>query len=380
MGDLSTWLGLKKQTPEKRRQRESIAFNVTQIGNRIEIEGDGSRIDFAVEGIEMPPGADASFAVWALLPRAMEEGFHLHINRPIDPKVAANAERLTRIWEMWVPSRYRSIKVSGEGGWSRISNERLPQVNLYSGGVDSTYSILRLSDRRSRGYVSTIYGLDYRREWGPEGFSKLIAKTDPLLESLNFQRIIIRPDAVYKPFKLTAGFTLASCLFLLSDLFKKGTLAADHSPEQDMAIFPWATNHVGNGYFSGSDFAMQTVFKINRVEKLAAMAKSEIALQSLSFCRKHETIPSNCGLCSKCIRTKAMLIAATGGIPEIFIDKRFDERMMRSLRLNRRERTHVFNLYGYAKDRGLVEAIPGLVWLVEECRHLDAEESHYSNS
>jgi hypothetical protein len=115
MGDLSTWLGLKKQTPEKRRQRESIAFNVTQIGNRIEIEGDGSRIDFAVEGIEMPPGADASFAVWALLPRAMEEGFHLHINRPIDPKVAANAERLTRIWEMWVPDRYRSIKVSGEG-------------------------------------------------------------------------------------------------------------------------------------------------------------------------------------------------------------------------------------------------------------------------
>jgi hypothetical protein len=371
MGDLSTWLGLKKQTPEKRRQRESIAFNVTQIGNRIEIEGDGSRIDFAVEGIEMPPGADASFAVWALLPRAMEEGFHLHINRPIDPKVAANAERLTRIWEMWVPDRYRSIKVSGEGEWSRISNERLPQVNLYSGGVDSTYSILRLSDPRSRGYVLTLDGLDYRGEWGPKAFPKLIAKTDPLLESLNFQRIIIRTNAVHKPFKFTAGFTLASCLFLLSDLFEESTLAADHSPEADMAIFPRANNHVTDPYFAGSDFAVQSLSKISRVEKLAAIAASEICLPFLSFCREYNIIPSNCGLCKKCVRTKAMLIAVTGSIPEIFIDNTFNEQMMRDLPLDRIERAELFDLYGYAKDRGLVEAIPGLLWLVEKCRKLD---------
>ena len=225
-----------KKAPVTRRQGETVAFKVTQTGNVVIIEGDRIRIDFAVEGIQLPPQVDPSFAVWALLPRAMEEGFDIHIPHPIDPKVKANAERLARIWEMWVPSRYRSIKVSGEGEWSRIQNHRLPFIHFYSGGVDSTYSILQFSNNDSPAYVLTIDGFDYRGDWGPGAFHKLIVKTDPLLEKLNYRRIVIRTNAGCRPFKFTAGFSLASCAFLLSDLFEGSTLAADHSPEQDMAL------------------------------------------------------------------------------------------------------------------------------------------------
>ena len=45
----------------------------------------------------------------------MEAGIDIRINPPIDPTVAINAEELARIWEMWVPSRYRSVRVSGTG-------------------------------------------------------------------------------------------------------------------------------------------------------------------------------------------------------------------------------------------------------------------------
>jgi hypothetical protein len=140
----------------KRREGETVAFDVAQNGNDVTIEGDDIAVHFAVEGIDLPREADASFAVWGLLAAAMEGGFNLHINRPIDPVVAANAQRLTQIWEMWVPTLYRSILVGGEDGWSRTPRARLPRVQLYSGGCDSTFAILNHSDPRERGHVATV--------------------------------------------------------------------------------------------------------------------------------------------------------------------------------------------------------------------------------
>ena len=318
----------------------------------------------------MPRGADASFAVWALLPRAMEGGFDLKIRRPVDPLLARNAERLSSIWEMWVPRRYRSVRVSGEGEWSRNRPGRLPRVDLYSGGVDSTYSILELADASKRGYALTVDGLDYRDHWA-ERFPQLIAKTDPLLEKLNYQRIIVRTNANYDPINLTHGFTLASCVFLLSDIFETGTIAADRTPAQDMVTFPWGTNCVTNPYFSGSDFAMHTVCDVSRVEKLAAIADSGVGLPYLSFCRKHKVMPSNCGRCGKCIRTKAMFVAAIGRVPEIYLDNTFDEDLMKRIELDGRERAHVLDLYNYAREHGRIDAVPGLISLVQQCRQIE---------
>ena len=385
--NLLNWLGLKQNgTPTRpgrsRRNKKSrkprpeiIAFDVTQNENTFKIEGDDISLDFVVEGVEMLPETDASFAVWALLSRAMEGGFNIKINRPIDPKVAANAERLSRIWEMWVPSRYRSIKVSGGGDWSRPARDRLPRAELYSGGVDSTYSILQLADPKNRGYALTVEGLDYRDISEPASFARLIAKTDPLLERLNYQRLIVRTNAYHMPQKLTHGFTLAACLFLVSDLFEAGTLAADRTPAQDMVTFPWGTNHVTKPYFAGSDFTMRTMHEIGRVEKLAAIAAGEIGLPFLSFCRRHEVIPDNCGVCGKCVRTKAMFLATAGYIPEIFLDQAFNQALMESINLDGRERTHILDLYGYAKDKGVVDNVPGLLSLVEQCRQRDSRAS-----
>jgi hypothetical protein len=109
---LFDWLRPSKPRSETRKKDPSrvgqtVTFDVAQDGNKVSITGDGADIHFVVEGIELPPRVDATFAVWALLPLAMEEGFDLHINRPINPQIAANAEKLSQIWEMWTPSRYR---------------------------------------------------------------------------------------------------------------------------------------------------------------------------------------------------------------------------------------------------------------------------------
>ena len=191
---LFDWLGLSKPRPDPRKKSgasrvgQTVTFDVTQDGNKVGIVGDGADIHFAVEGIDLPPRVDATFAVWALLPLAMEEGFDLHINRPIDPQVAANAEKLSEIWEMWAPNRYRSMRVSGEGAWQRAAVDRLPCLQLYSGGVDATYALLQRGDAKERGYAATIFGLEYCEPDHELPFAKLIAKTAPLLELLNFQQ------------------------------------------------------------------------------------------------------------------------------------------------------------------------------------------------
>jgi hypothetical protein len=353
---------------EPSRAGETIAIDVIQDGNSLAIEGDEIVVHFSVERMDLPLEIDPSFAVWALLAFAMEGGFNLHIKRPIDPVVAANAERLTRIWEMWVPSRYRSIKVSGEGEWSRKLRERLPRVQLYSGGCDSTYAILKGRDPVKRGYVATICGLDYGRNKGDsDAFAKLLAKTEPLLEALNYQRIIIRTDASRPPQRLTHAFTLASSLFLLSDLFAEGLLAADLTPPQDAVAFPWGSNHITNPYLAGSDFAVRTICaEVGRTAKLAAIASTQY-LPFLACCRQSDSAPVNCGVCWKCVQTKAMLLAVTGSIPDIFRNRTLDERLMQNFRPDK-YRAELFDLYRYAKDRGVVDIVPGLERLVEQRR------------
>ena len=93
---------------------------------------------------------------------------------------------------------------------------------------------------------------------------------------------------------------------------------------QDLVTFP-GTNHIINEYFNGSDFTVRSVGdKLGRTEKVAAIVEHKIDLSLLSFCRQKEAMPENCGVCKKCILTKAMFLATTGRLPDIFLDTAFD--------------------------------------------------------
>ena len=131
-----------------------------------------------------------------------------------------------------------------------------PQVQLFSGGVDSTYSIMQHRASDADGFVATVCGVDRTED---ENFARLIDKTEPLLMHLNQSRITIRTNVKREPTTITRGLTLASCLFLLSDLFEHGTLAADSTHAEGMLWFPWGSNRVTNAYFVGSNFSVRTV-------------------------------------------------------------------------------------------------------------------------
>lgn len=335
---------------------------IKKSANRVTIASGDFEIFFEVEGLEELRVSEYSFAVWAVLPIAMRSGTNLRIEGPVDPKTISNADLLSRAWELWLPARYSATRVSADSS-EAAGLSRHPSVTLFSGGIDSTFNLLCNGPQTVRSHVLTVHGLDYPLDNSSQ-FSDFLKKTDPILTDLNYQRIVIRTN-IYEPVKNLAinhGFCLASCAFLLRDHFEHAVIAPDYTWEQDMVVHPWGTNHVTNQYFSGSDFKLVTASSAaSRTEKVARIASHATALSSVTFCSSKKNRPHNCGICSKCIRTKCMLLANSIPLPDIFLNRELLDRNLQVIDLNDpKEYAFFADLYIKAKDNGTLDRIPGL--------------------
>jgi hypothetical protein len=278
---------------------------------------------------------------------------------------------------MWVPEKFSGIQITADETRTEARPARKSGAVFFSGGLDSTHLLFTLGRRDPAGWAVTIHGADYRPDDSGR-FRQLIRKTDSLLQQLNYHRITVRTNAKKCVGRgdLLHGFTLAACAFLLSDLFNSISLAADSTWHMEMANHPFGTNHVTNKYFIGSDFAMiSAASDVSRMEKVEQLANYSCALQSLSFCKTYSTRPNNCGKCRKCIRTKAMFIAAAGACPPIFVDNSLSADDLAAIDIwDRVEFPFVVEIYQHAKARGRLEMIPGLEQLIGQRKDASSEQ------
>ena len=362
---MRTWFRQRRQKPKirswARSDQNSVSFRVRQSGNSIEILSADFRADLSVSGVVLPPEVDPSFAVWLLMPTAMRERFDIQIEHAVDPLVIENAEQLSAIGEMWMPERYRAIRVFGRGTWAPTAGKSTSTGLFYSGGIDSTYAMLRYVG--SLTHAITIHGMDYDAD-DDAHFAQMRAKTNPLLDQLGLARVVVKTSlAPYmQSATLTHGFGLAGYGFLLRDVFSTAMLAADYTPAQDMLAFPWGTNQVTNAYLAGTGFAIQSVCADTlRSNKLDLIARNPVALSAVSFCADKATRPANCGACSKCVRTKAMFVATSGSYPDIFNDMALTKAHIAALKLHKKsERAFFVELHASATRHGRLDQIPGL--------------------
>ena len=54
------------------------------------------------------------FAAWAALPIAMRTGSDLHICGQISERVRVSVERVSNIWEKWVPYHFQRVRVTAD--------------------------------------------------------------------------------------------------------------------------------------------------------------------------------------------------------------------------------------------------------------------------
>lgn len=303
-------------------------------------------------------GAGGNSAAIISLPVAMRAGRDLHVAAQVCPVLRAGLERLSVIWSAWKPELFRAIRVTSDGDASPSAGQGL--LMAYSGGVDSTYALSRL--HREEGLspdLMTVLGMDYRRG-DTEKFDRLMARTHPFREARAGAHIVVRSDAasvlrrVGVESFLGFGFQIFACFHLFADHYEGGALSADHADWQELLIGPYGATGATNRLFGSAGFGIRTLDpSMTRGEKLAAISSEDLALSALSFCKDYAVRPENCGVCSKCMRTKAMFFAATGAVPPIFLDPALDTDRMQALDLSRRnEQVFAMDLVRIARANG----------------------------
>ncbi|MAY60835.1 MAG: hypothetical protein CML29_01370 [Rhizobiales bacterium] len=316
-------------------------------------------------------GERSDFAAWAALPIAMRRGEDLVIDGRGDQVVAESAAKLSEIWELWMPHQYRRVGVSFTETSPMPKGEG--RLILYSGGVDSTYNLLRHEAAGERPHLLTIHGLDYRY-LDHERFQKLLDHTSEFANRVSAGRETLRSN-IYQVYADNGvdigsghGFALFSSLFLFADRFAVGEISADYSQAQDFLTFPWGTNSVTNPYFRSSTFKIETgSADVTRASKLAVLARDGVALKALTLCKDSSVRPLNCGKCRKCRWTKARFLAVTGEIPDIFLNRELDAGSFAKAKLDSApERAFIIDLFIAARSNGTLDRFPGFEQRVEK--------------
>ena len=129
------------------------------------------------------------------------------------------------------------------------------------------------------------------------------------------------------------GLVLAGHSYLFNSIYDKCYFAADFADYQDFIASPWGTNHVTDKYYKSTNFEFTPESEdYTRSQKINYLSEIPEILEYISFCTNSETKPFNCGYCSKCIRTKLMFKAATGTIPNIFLDLNMNETFLKKIK------------------------------------------------
>jgi hypothetical protein len=340
-----------------------IVLGINCNGNHVNVVGGPCDVFYEIEGIDLAPIENWGFCVWHMLVWAMRRGTNIHVAGPVDQGTIDSAERFARTWELWNPRRFRFVRVTAEAVAPTPNPDRRADLVMFSGGLDSTDMLLRIGRRQHPGLALTIHGFDHALR-ATDSFEAALAKSEPLLADLNYNRAVLRTNAAAVAQDYHSwGLRLMGSAALLSSLFKEGVFAASFTMEQDMAVYPWGDNHVTDRFFRSDDFALTPLYEISRLEKAANVAANPVALNALAFCnnlrnKSRWKLGLNCGACEKCIRTKAMFAVETGSIPEIFVDMSLDiDRLTLDDRI---EIAFFIDLYQRGRELGTLANVPGL--------------------
>lgn len=353
----------------KRNNVNNINVYAFQENNEIFLSSGSETFYFDCSGAVKPDIEFMDFAAWIFLPIAMAKNKKLVIHGKGSRITKENSERLSDIWACWLPKKYSLINV--EFNEYRDTDNTAPkdkQLLLFSGGVDSTYTLLNKKFNEKPDLL-TIQGMDYKIS-DQDKFEKAIEKTNVLASEYANQRVAVRSNAydIYKEFniapRLSFVFVLASVSFLFVKKYGDVTMASDFALYQQFEELPYGSSFATDQLYNSGDFGLETFGNdVNRAEKLPSILLNKTALLSLSLCKNKKIRPENCGVCSKCTRTKYMMLATAGDIPaETFIEKNLDQNIKLNFNTNGdKQDAYIKSTYAAGFRNGNLDKIPNIV-------------------
>jgi 7-cyano-7-deazaguanine synthase in queuosine biosynthesis len=299
-----------------------------------------------------------------LLPVAVELGETLSLCRPVDGRMLDAATERMRIWQWWsaahAPVAVEADVVAPDASPGRHART----VSLFSGGIDSFYTVLRprAAPIDDLIVIHGAFDLMYAKR---EAFERVQAKLASAAGTLGKTLIpsttnllhtrLGRTDLV----DISQGSMMGAVPLALERRFSRVLIPA--SKDLDWHE-PWGMHPLTDALLSTTRTAVvEDAYPVRRVDKTAFVARSDVALAALRVCLFTGN-ESNCMDCEKCLRT-AIALEAMGVLEraEAFHCKALDVKRVRRMTLGDRHSRHYHEeLRGFCREHGradLAEAV-----------------------
>jgi hypothetical protein len=299
-----------------------------------------------------------------LLPVAVELGEPLSLCRPVDARMLDNAHERMQIWEWW-SARHRPVPVEAEVAAPDDSPGRHARTaSLFSGGVDSFYTVLRpraapIDDLM---VIHGAFDLMYARR---EAFERVQATLQRAADALGKRLIPAATNLLHTRLgktdlvDISQGSMMGSVPLALERRYARILIPASVDLDWSAA---WGTHPLTDALLSTTRTeVLDDGVPVHRVDKTAFVARSDVALAALRVCL-FSGDESNCMDCEKCLRA-AIALEAMGvlGRAAAFRRTTLDVQRVRRMTIGDRHVRHFYHeLRGFCRQQGrpdLAEAV-----------------------
>jgi hypothetical protein len=267
-----------------------------------------------------PPPESFDAVLCALILHAMAEGREIRLRGAATSQMLLNLSEFQLAWSRWLPAVYRQVDIDVDSVIDRAPVRPQRTMAAFSGGVDSTFTVLRNSPHSARrpytvDTVLLVHGFDVALS-NSNDLQELIARTAPIRALTSVQLRIVRTNS--KELRLqkwedSFASQLAACMHLFSAEFSNALIGS--SEPYDALVLPWGSNPVTDHLLSGGELTIvHDGAAFSRTDKIAFLSGVPAALQSLKVCWEGKQQGRNCGVCEKCVRTQLNFLAV--GITE----------------------------------------------------------------
>ncbi|MCF6302596.1 MAG: hypothetical protein L3J13_05270 [Devosiaceae bacterium] len=286
----------------------------------------GESIYFKVSNKELPPPLETwDFAVIASLFTAMRLGRPIHVCGPVSKSLLLNLESFQEAWSIWLPDLYKTIEITADAEIELEANTEQKGIFAFSGGLDSTFSILR-HHLKSVGrrvvepdVAMLINGFDLDVE---NTNSMRVASTSAkkILDPMGIPLAVVetnwKTNLCYNwSMEHMAGIT--ACLVQFQGMVDIAVVGSDEGLEH--LDIPWGCNPMTNPFLSSNNFKIVTEgLGFTRSQRAAYISENSNLAPHIRVCWENAHTGANCGTCEKCIRTQ-LNFRAVGAQPQGYL-------------------------------------------------------------
>jgi len=281
--------------------RQGQSEGKPEIAATIEIEGERHEVWFRASQGPLASGPEPFLA--ATLVPAMRAGGPLEIPTAVSPKLLDSTDKIQEIFHCWYPD-YKKIPIDAPGKPGGAPPDGRGVGCFFSGGVDSYYSVLRHQEEITT--LILVHGFDIELE-NVALRQRVTAMIREAAERLGKHLIEIETnlrdfcDAYANWPTHQFGAALAAVAMMLAPQLRKVYFPASLSYRD---LTPCGSHPLIDPLWSTEE--MEVILDglaVTRLQKVARVASSEVAMKSLRVCWENPEGAYNCCKCEKCLRT-----------------------------------------------------------------------------